>query len=130
LAEDNPINQKLAVRLLEKWGHTVQIANNGKQAVIAVKHNSFDIVLMDLQMPEMDGIEATQAIRLNEKPTGDHIPIIAMTACAMKGDRERCLEKGMDGYITKPIQMDELFTMLEDLNLYPSKVEDSSPVHQ
>jgi two-component system sensor histidine kinase/response regulator len=113
LAEDNPINRELAVRLLSKRGHSVTVAANGKQAVAAVESESFDVVLMDVQMPEMDGFEATAAIRELEKARDKHTPIIAMTAHAMKGDRERCLAAGMDAYISKPIQFDELLEVTE-----------------
>jgi CheY-like chemotaxis protein len=115
LAEDNTINQKLAARVLEKRGHTVWIANNGREALEAMEKQTFDIVLMDVQMPEMDGLEATAAIRGMEKGAGTHIPIIAMTAEAMKGDRERCLAAGMDSYASKPIQAKELFEAIEAL---------------
>src|SRR5207245_7433177 len=91
LAEDNLSNQKLAVRLLEKRGHKVLVANNGREALAQLETRCFDVVLMDVQMPEMDGLEATTVIRAQEKETGQHVPIIAMTAYAMKGDRERCL---------------------------------------
>jgi CheY-like chemotaxis protein len=108
LAEDNPVNQQLAVRLLQKMGHTVAMTGNGKEALEALEKNSYDIVLMDVQMPEMDGFAATAAIREQERSTGNHLPIIAMTARAMKGDRERCLEAGMDDYISKPVHRKEL----------------------
>ncbi len=117
LAEDNAVNLKLASRLLEKRGHSVTVASNGKEALEALAKGSFDAVLMDLQMPEMGGIEATSVIRSDEKRTERHVPIIAMTANAMSGDRERCLEAGMDGYISKPIQRDVLFETLESLAL-------------
>jgi two-component system sensor histidine kinase/response regulator len=113
LAEDNEVNQKLAVRLLEKRGHTVTVAGNGRQAVEALAAGAFDLVLMDVQMPEMDGIEATLEIRAAEKLTGRHQPIVAMTALVMKGDRERCLEAGMDGYLSKPIRPQELDEILD-----------------
>ncbi len=116
LAEDNLVNQKLTTRLLSKWGHTTFVANNGREAVDACDRNSFDIILMDVQMPEMSGFEATGIIREKEKNTGRHIPIIAMTAHAMKGDRERCLEAGMDAYVSKPIQIEELFRTLEQFS--------------
>jgi len=112
LAEDNAVNQKLAVRLLEKRGHTVTVAGNGKEAVAAFQENTFDLVLMDVQMPEMDGFEATAAIREVEKQSGNHLPVIAMTAHAMVGDRERCLAAGMDDYLTKPIRPQDLNDML------------------
>ncbi len=115
LAEDNLVNQKLAVRLLEKQGHTVVVAVNGREAVDTAGRQPFDLVLMDVQMPEMDGFEATAAIRQAERGTGRHLPILAMTAYAMKGDRERCLEAGMDGYVSKPIQGRELSEMIERL---------------
>jgi two-component system, sensor histidine kinase and response regulator len=109
LAEDNAVNQKLTVRLLEKGGHTVVAVKTGKEALAIWKHEPFDIVLMDVQMPEMDGFEATSAIREIERITGGHTPIIAMTAHAMTGDRQRCLTAGMDGYISKPIQAQTVF---------------------
>src|ERR1035438_525869 len=102
LAEDNKINQFVARRLLEKHGHTVTVAGNGYEAVSLLDGESFDVVLMDVQMPAMDGVEATTAIRVKENGTGRHIPIIAMTAHAMKGDEERCLQAGMDSYVPKP----------------------------
>jgi signal transduction histidine kinase/CheY-like chemotaxis protein len=114
LAEDNPVNQRLAVRLLEKRGHYVVVAANGREALEALQKESFDLVFMDVQMPEMDGLEATAAIREKEKGTGVHRPIIALTAHAMKGDRERCLASGMDGYLTKPIRPQELDEILEE----------------
>jgi signal transduction histidine kinase/CheY-like chemotaxis protein/HPt (histidine-containing phosphotransfer) domain-containing protein len=108
LAEDNPVNQKLAIRLLEKRGHHVELANDGREALQLLDHGKFDLVLMDVQMPNLDGFEATAEIRKREAQTGEHIPILAMTAHAMKGDRERCLSAGMDGYVSKPIQPAEL----------------------
>jgi PAS domain S-box-containing protein len=116
LAEDNAINRELVVRLLSKRGHTVVVAVNGKQAVSALETQSFDVVLMDVQMPEMDGFEATAAIRQKEKANGTHVPIIALTAHAMKGDRERCLAGGMDGYVSKPVQAEELIKAVEGLD--------------
>jgi len=113
LAEDNPVNQRLAVRLLEKRGHSVVVARNGKEAVARIQESDFDLVLMDVQMPEMNGFEATAAIRALEARSGRHLPIIAMTAHAMKGDRERCLEAGMDGYLSKPIRSEDLYRALE-----------------
>jgi len=115
LAEDSPVNQKLAVRLLEKHGHSVVVADDGQQAVAAWQAEAFDLVLMDVQMPEMDGYDATAAIRARERDTGAHIPIVAMTAAAMKGDRERCLQAGMDDYVSKPLQPRKLFEVLERL---------------
>ena len=115
LAEDNAINQKLTVRLLEKRGHTVTVVGNGIEALRLLKLSRFDLVLMDVQMPTMDGFQATAAIRKEEKATGKHLPIIAMTAYAMKGDRERCLSAGMDGYVAKPIKLEELLGAIERL---------------
>ncbi len=120
LAEDNAVNQVLAVRLLEKRGHSVTVAGNGKEVLTALEKDTFDLVLMDVQMPEMDGFEATAAIREKEKASGHHLPVIAMTAHAMTGDRDRCLEAGMDDYITKPIQSLELTKLLGRYS--PSKV--------
>jgi len=114
LAEDNPVNQRLAVRLLEKRGHHVVVAGNGAEALAAMEKHDFDLVFMDVQMPEMDGLEATAVIRGKEKITGKHQPIIALTAHAMKGDREKCIAGGMDGYLTKPIRPQELDDVLED----------------
>jgi CheY-like chemotaxis protein len=115
LAEDNHVNQRLAVRLLEKEGHTVVLANNGREAVARFEKEPFDLILMDVQMPELNGYEATRQIRSMEEDTGRRVPIIAMTAHAMKGDRERCLDSGMDGYVSKPIKLDELFGAIEAL---------------
>ena len=108
LAEDNRVNQAVASRILAKLGHILVIANNGLEAIEQLKQQAFDLVLMDVQMPEMDGILATKAIREHEKSTHDHIPIIAMTAHAMTGDRARCLAAGMDGFVTKPINPEEV----------------------
>jgi CheY-like chemotaxis protein len=116
LVEDNLVNQKVAQRLLEKAGHTVTIAANGREALTRVAGGGYDLVLMDVQMPEMDGLEATMAIRATERQTGRRLPIVALTADAMTGDRERCLEAGMDGYVTKPVVQQVLFrTMAEVL---------------
>jgi len=115
LAEDGLVNQKVAVSLLEQRGHRVTVANNGAEALTALGRDSFDIVLMDVQMPTMDGFEATARIRRQEEQTGLHIPIIAMTAHALKGDRERCLAAGMDGYIAKPIRARELYDLVESM---------------
>jgi signal transduction histidine kinase/CheY-like chemotaxis protein len=112
LAEDNKINQKVAVRLLEKQGHQVVIAGNGREALAALERDSFDAVLMDIQMPEMDGFQATAAIRALEAQSGRHLPVLAMTAHAMEEDRKRCLAAGMDGYIAKPIDPGGLMELL------------------
>jgi signal transduction histidine kinase/DNA-binding response OmpR family regulator len=113
LAEDNPVNQLLATRLLEKRGHRVTVAGNGREALAAIDKESYDLVLMDVQMPELDGIEATIAIREKEKKGANHLPVIALTAHAMKGDQERCLEAGMDAYLSKPIRAQELDELLD-----------------
>ncbi len=115
LAEDNPINQKVAVRFLQKKGHIVVLADTGKKALDGWRKQTFDIILMDVQMPEMDGFEATARIREHEKSAGNHIPIIAMTAHAMVGDRERCLAAGMDDYASKPIDAKDLFAAIQRL---------------
>ncbi len=115
LVEDNPVNRKVAETILKKRGHGVVIASNGREALEALDKESFDLVLMDVQMPEMDGFEATELIRDREKGNGEHIPIVAMTAHAMKGDRERCLAAGMDSYISKPIRAEDLFSVIEKL---------------
>jgi CheY-like chemotaxis protein/HPt (histidine-containing phosphotransfer) domain-containing protein len=115
LAEDNPVNQQLAVRILEKRGHSVQVVTDGRQALDAVSQEQYDLVLMDVQMPEMDGFESTAAIRAGEKSSGAHVPIIALTAHAMTGDRERCLAAGMDGYLSKPLRAAELIDAIERL---------------
>jgi CheY-like chemotaxis protein len=114
IAEDNSINQLLAVRLLEKRGHAVEVASNGREALAALEKKTFDVVLMDVQMPELDGFQTTAAIREREKSTGKHLRIIAMTAHAMDGDREKCLAAGMDGYIPKPIQVKEMMDAVEN----------------
>ena len=113
LAEDNAVNQKLAIRMLEKRGHRVALAINGREALKALEKGSYDLVLMDVQMPEMDGLEATTLLRSREKLTGLHQPVVAMTALVMKGDRERCITSGMDGYLTKPIRPQELDEVLD-----------------
>jgi two-component system, sensor histidine kinase and response regulator len=113
LAEDNAVNQKLATRLLEKRGHDVVVAWNGLETLSALEQGSFDLVLMDVQMPEMDGLEATKELRKKEKGTGRHQPVVAMTALVMKGDRERCLAAGMDGYLAKPIHPQQLDEVLD-----------------
>jgi two-component system sensor histidine kinase/response regulator len=115
VAEDNAVNQLLATRLLEKRGHRVVMTANGREALEALAKDRFDLVLMDVQMPEMDGLQATVALREKEKEKGDgfHQPVVALTAHAMKGDQERCLAAGMDGYLTKPIGTQELDAILE-----------------
>ena len=123
LAEDNAVNQVLATRLLEKQGHKVVTAGSGRLVLERLEKETFDLILMDIQMPEMDGFEATTAIREAEQSTGQHIPIIAMTAHAMKGDREHCLEAGMDGYIAKPIKPKDLMDAIENLRQIPPVAE-------
>ena len=113
LAEDGLANQTFAVGLLKKWGHQVTVAENGKIAVDHWLQGGFDLILMDLQMPEMDGIDATKMIRRTELEQGGHIPIIAMTAHAVKGFREQCLEAGMDGYISKPVRKQQLYEAIK-----------------
>ncbi|MDQ2800766.1 MAG: response regulator, partial [Armatimonadota bacterium] len=124
LAEDNLVNQRLAMRVLEKRGHQVTVAANGREALSMLERGRFDLVLMDVQMPEMDGFEATAAIRAGEAGTGAHLPIVAMTAHAMKGDRERCLAAGMDGYVSKPLQVQELLDVIA--TVVPGLHEDSA----
>jgi len=121
VVEDNPVNQVLARRLLTKRGHAVTTAANGLEALVALEREPFDLILMDVQMPEMDGFEATSEIRGREQTTGRHLPIIAMTAHAMKGDEEQCLRAGMDGYITKPIRPEELFRIIEQFLVIPGQ---------
>jgi two-component system sensor histidine kinase/response regulator len=114
LAEDTPVNQRLVLALLEQRGHTIVVANDGKETLETLERDSFDLILMDVQMPRMDGFQATAAIRAQEESTGRHIRIVAMTAHAMKGDRERCLAAGMDGYVSKPIQAEQFIALVED----------------
>jgi CheY-like chemotaxis protein len=130
LAEDNLINQILATRLLEKRGHSVTVANDGREALKMLEGGAsdrFDVVLMDVQMPEMDGFEVTAAIRQREKLLRRHIPIVAITAHAMKGDEERCHAAGMDAYISKPIQPMELFRIIESC---VETLAPNGPLHQ
>jgi len=118
LAEDNEVNQKIATSMLGKRGHIVIVVGNGKNAVSAYEDQGgppFDLILMDVQMPVMDGLEATRLIRQREKNSGKHIPIVALTAHAMKGDKEMCLDAGMDGYLSKPLRKDELISVIRDL---------------
>jgi signal transduction histidine kinase/DNA-binding response OmpR family regulator len=115
LAEDNIVNQRVAVGLLKKRGHQVTVANNGVEALAALAATRFDLILMDIQMPQMGGFEATEEIRRRERESGGHIRIVAMTAHAMSGDRERCLEGGMDGYVSKPIDPAVLFAAVEQV---------------
>jgi CheY-like chemotaxis protein len=127
LVEDNAVNRTLAQRLLEKRDFTVTIAIDGRQAIAATENAEFDLVLMDIQMPEMDGFEATTEIRKREKLTGRRTPIVALTAHALKEDRERCLSAGMDAYVTKPIRPAELFSVMQNV-LESSAARDASTI--
>jgi two-component system sensor histidine kinase/response regulator len=122
IAEDNRVNQLVLTCLLRKQGHTVAVANNGREAVAALAERACDLVLMDIQMPEMDGFEATAYIRTQERSTGAHIPIIAVTAHTMDNDRARCLAAGMDGYAAKPIQVAELLRVIAEVTTPGSSV--------
>jgi CheY-like chemotaxis protein len=113
VAEDNVVNQRVAAGILEKIGHEVTIASNGKEALAALERSTFDLILMDIQMPEMNGFEATAAIRAREEAEGGHIPIIAMTAHALKEDRQRSLDSGMDDYISKPLDALRLYAVVD-----------------
>ena len=115
LAEDSPFNQKLALGVLGKRGHAVTVANNGREAVLLAAAHDFDLIFMDIQMPEMDGLDATRNIRAREHETGRRVPVIAMTAQAMKGMRERCLSVGMDDYLVKPVRAREIYDKIETL---------------
>jgi len=128
LAEDSLVNQKLATALLDKWGHRISVAGNGRDAIDRWLSGRFDVILMDVQMPELDGLEATRTIRRQEQSTGEHIPIIAMTAHALKGDEERCLAAGMDAYISKPIRAPLLFQRLAELCTALDDAEGIQPV--
>jgi len=131
LAEDNAVNQKLGVRLLEKLGHTVTVAGNGKEALetLMLHAGEIDAVLMDVQMPEMNGFEATAAIRAWDLARGTHTPIIAMTANAMKGDAQLCLDAGMDGYVSKPINRSQLLEEIEK-HTKPAAATEAAEIHQ
>ncbi|HEV8000381.1 MAG TPA: response regulator [Planctomycetaceae bacterium] len=126
LAEDNPVNQRVAMHILQKGEHSVVAVGNGREAVDALAREDFDVVLMDVQMPEMDGFEATDAIRTREQITGRHVPIVAMTAHAMQGDRERCLEAGMDDYLSKPVRAAQLLELIQKFAPKPA----TAPVFQ
>jgi two-component system, sensor histidine kinase and response regulator len=130
VAEDNAVNQAVILRVLQKMGHTTVLAQNGKEALAFASAEKFDLVFMDLQMPELDGLAATGAIRENEKASGAHLPIFAMTAHAMKGDRERCLEAGMDGYITKPVRFSDIEETLSGLASTPVTVAKPKPAEE
>jgi two-component system, sensor histidine kinase and response regulator len=123
VVDDNAVNQCLAVLLVEKQGHSVATARTGREALAVLAWEPFDLVLMDVQMPDIDGFEATRAIRAEESRTGKHLPIIAMTAHTMPGDRDRCLAAGMDGYVTKPFRMQDLFATIENVRSDRHQVE-------
>jgi two-component system, sensor histidine kinase and response regulator len=127
LAEDNPVNRRFVTVMLEKDGHVVEAVDNGRLAVDAVRSSTFDAVLMDVQMPEMDGIEATGIIRKDERTTGDHVPIIALTAHASQRDRQTCLESGMDAYLTKPVRSEALFNILTEVTEAHAPVVPATP---
>jgi two-component system, sensor histidine kinase and response regulator len=129
LAEDNVINQQVAVGLLTRRGHQVTVATNGREALEAIEREAFDVVLMDIQMPEMSGFEATAAIRFRERQTGGHLRIIAMTAHAMSGDRERCLVAGMDGYLPKPIDRNMFVAVVEQDGAVPAGASGATPLN-
>jgi CheY-like chemotaxis protein/HPt (histidine-containing phosphotransfer) domain-containing protein len=130
VAEDNHVNQQLAVHLLRQQGHEVRLAHNGLHVLELMATDEFDMILMDIQMPHMDGIEATQKIRDREADEGGHIHIVAMTAHAMVGDRERCLEAGMDEYISKPLSADRLREVVRQLTRAPDKDADAPPAEE
>jgi CheY-like chemotaxis protein len=115
VAEDNPINARIAVKMIEGFGHVVKVVSNGRDALEQAQTGSFDLLFMDVSMPEMDGFAATAAIRQWEKTSGTHLPIIAMTANAMSGDRELCLAAGMDGYLSKPVNRSALARVIEQM---------------
>jgi CheY-like chemotaxis protein len=119
LAEDGIVNQEVAVGLLEMRGHHVEVANNGFEVLEALERRTFDVVLMDLEMPDMDGFETTAAVREKESYLGGHVPIVAMTAHAIKGFREQCLAAGMDDFVTKPIKPEEMYRAVETVVLEP-----------
>ena len=126
LAEDNIVNQKLAIGILQKLGHRVTVAGDGKEALDILQDKEFDLVLMDVQMPEMDGLAATREIRRRESGTSNHVSVVAMTAHAMKGDRENCLAAGMDDYLSKPIRLKAMASKLAELCPGKEKAPDST----
>jgi CheY-like chemotaxis protein len=130
VAEDNAVNQAVIIRVLAKMGHTALLANHGKEAVGMSQAEKFDVIFMDVQMPEMDGFAATRAIRETEKMSGMHVPIYAMTAHAMKGDRELCLAAGMDGYLTKPLRLNEVAEVLAGLAAKTEPAADSQDTRE
>ena len=118
VAEDTPANQRLVTTILKKRGHHVRVAQNGAEALEIFQREPFDLILMDVQMPVLDGFEATSAVRARESTVRDRVPIVAMTAHAMRGDRERCLSAGMDAYVSKPIDVPKLIELIESLTHY------------
>jgi CheY-like chemotaxis protein len=124
VAEDTPFNQKFILRLLQRWNCRARLVENGRQTLNALQEDRFDVILMDIQMPEINGLEVARRIREREKQSGGHIPIIAMTAHAVKGDRERCLEAGMDDYVSKPIDAAKLSKAIERLTAKTDKTSD------
>ncbi len=127
IVEDSPVNQKVALRLLERRGHQATVAGNGRKALDALASESFDLILMDVQMPEMDGLEATRIIRSREEERGGHVPIVAMTASAREEDRDRCLAAGMDAYVAKPIRSEELYEVIESMASSGRQATEESP---
>jgi CheY-like chemotaxis protein/HPt (histidine-containing phosphotransfer) domain-containing protein len=127
VAEDNRVNQMVAVRMLETMGHLPVVANNGREALEMMESETFDLICMDVQMPHMDGLTATRKIREKESPTGSHIPIIAMTAHAVKGDREKCFEAGMDGYVSKPVTIRAIADAIAEFFPLQDRVEMALP---
>jgi two-component system sensor histidine kinase/response regulator len=125
VAEDNRVNQRVAMRMLEKRGHKTTLAENGREVLALLESQTFDLILMDVQMPIMSGVETTVEIRKQEQKSGLHVPIYAMTANAMKGDRERYLSIGMDGYLTKPVRPVELDQLLRE-----SAAQPAVPIHK
>jgi CheY-like chemotaxis protein len=121
VAEDNLVNQQVALRILENEGHSIRLAGDGREVLGALELESFDLVLMDVQMPEMDAFETTGAIRARERFTGQHLPIVAMTAYAMSGDREKCLAAGMDAYVAKPIRKPALLDAIKNATARPQE---------
>ena len=114
MAEDHPVNRQLIIKLLEKKALVPEVAANGDEVLRALEESAYDLILMDIQMPRMDGLQATAAIRQREKVAGGHIPILAMTAHALNSDREKCLEAGMDGYVSKPVNAAELYQAIAE----------------
>jgi CheY-like chemotaxis protein len=131
LAEENPVNQLLAVRLLENHGHKVVLAHNGREVLGRIEKEYFDLVLIDMELPELDGLRTTLEIRKNEQATGFHLPIVAMSADPKEGDRERCHAAGMDGFVSKPFNYKELLVVVQSVLGSPKTASESGTVvHQ